>query len=547
MTSPTTTRKTVDVIIVGYGPTGLVLASLLGQKGHQVAVVERWPALYGKPRLSHIDGETARLISLAGDGEEALRESWTTPHYYWKNGKGQLLMDVAHGNTRRMLWDDHISVHLPHIEEEIHKRIAALPNVHLYRGYQAADLVQDADGVRLTGRTWGDARHGGDVDELHLQARYLVGADGAKSHVRESIGVERIDFGFNERWLCVDTEPLRPLPAKFNENGMQICDPKRGYMFIPIGKKRQRFEFALLPGESTESMQTVDAAFRLLQDYHGIGREDVSLIRNLVYTFECRLAQRWRVGRVFLAGDAAHTNPPYLGQGACSGMRDGANLAWKLDLVLRGVADDGLLDTYEAERRPHCQTLMLDARSLGQVANTSNPLKAAVRDLLFRFKLTPKPKFPILTAGVLAHGDDGKPVSEAGTLPAQGHLMADGKTLRFDDHVGFRFALIARAGALAGLSASSLEELALIGVRLIELAPDSGPGVPMEGVARMTDLDGVYGRLLDPLHADVVIIRPDFVLFGHAAKADAAALVEQLLQRLHHAPSRLPGRQMAAA
>ena len=136
--------------------------------------------------------------------------------------------------------------------------------------------------------------------ELRLRARYLVGADGSNSFVRDSLGVERHDFGFNERWLCVDTEPQRPLPAKFNENAVQVCDPKRGYMFMPIGRKRQRFEFALLPGESTEAMQTHEAAYKLLQQYHGLERADVKLIRNLVYTFECRLAKAWRVGRVFL-------------------------------------------------------------------------------------------------------------------------------------------------------------------------------------------------------------------------------------------------------
>lgn len=165
-------------------------------------------------------------------------------------------------------------------------------------------------------------------------------------------------------------------------------------MFMPIGTKRQRFEFALLPDETTEEMQTVDAAFRLLKQYHGLEPEDLNLIRNLVYRFECRLAKSWKVGRVFLAGDAAHTNPPYLGQGACSGMRDAANLAWKFDLVLRGLSDASLLDAYESERGPHTQQIMLDSRALGLVANTSNPVKAAVRDLLFKFNLAPKPKFP---------------------------------------------------------------------------------------------------------------------------------------------------------
>lgn len=516
-----------DVIIVGYGPTGLVLASLLGQRGHQVTVVERWSSLYGKPRLTHIDGETARLISVTADGDHALRDAWTTPHYNWINGKGQLLLDVCVGNTRRMLWDDHISVHQPHIEEAIHERVAAMPNVRLLRGYIATALAQDADGVRLTCQPWRKEQASSVPAEggLTLRARFLVGADGSKSFVRQSLGVERFDFGFNERWLCVDTEPLRPLPAKFDENAIQVCDPKRGYMFMPIGRKRQRFEFALLPGERTEDMSSPEAAFQLLRQYHGIGPEDVSLMRHLVYTFECRLAKNWRVGRVFLAGDAAHTNPPYLGQGACSGMRDGANLAWKFDLVLRGAADDALLDTYERERVPHVRQLMLDARSLGLAANTSNPVKAAVRDLLFRFNLTPKPKFPILTDGVLARGADGRPIQGAGTLPAQGRVAVDGRTMRFDEHAGFGFTLVSRREMLATLPGDLRAVLLRAGVREVVLG------------AQVQDVDGVYGRSLDALGADAMLIRPDFVLYGHAARDGVRSLLQGFLKNLRRDPA----------
>jgi len=523
----TVSTPPVDVIVVGYGPSGLVLASLLGQLGHRVAVVERWPKLYGKPRLTHIDGETARLVSVCGDADQALRDSWTTPHYYFFNGKNQLLLDAGPGNTRRMLWDDHISVHLPHIEEAIHERILSLPNVQLYRGYAANGLQQDAEGVTLRCVPWHKAESSASLlPELTLRARYLVGCDGSNSFVREALGVQRIDFGFNERWLCVDTEPLRPLPAKFEANAIQVCDPHRGHMFMPIGKKRQRFEFALLPNETTEEMQSVEAAFRMLKHYHGLGPEDVSLIRNLVYTFECRLAKTWKVNRVFLAGDAAHTNPPYMGQGACSGMRDAANLAWKFNLVFRGLCDAELLETYERERRPHAEQIMVGSRSLGLVANTSSPVKATVRDFLFRFNLAPKPKFPVLTNGVLARTDDGKLLAHAGTLAPQGRVTVNGITMRFDEHVGFGFALICRPGLAGKLSPELSAALKVAGVQVVELAATS------EG-ERVIDADGVYGRFLDSLRADAVLTRPDFVVYGHADSSNLEQHLERFLQQLH--------------
>lgn len=517
-----------DLIIVGYGPTGLTLASLLGQQGHRIAVVERWPQLYGLPRLTHIDGETARLISLAADGEHALREAWTTPHYSWVNGKGQLLMDVAHGNTRRMIWDDHMSVHQPHIEEAIHERITGLPNVTLLRGHVASALQQDGEGVRLTIHPWqkGQESSGRAEESVVLRGRYLVGCDGSKSFVRTALGIERIDFGFNERWLCVDTQPRRPLPSRFDENAVQVCDPRRGYMFMPIGRKRQRFEFALLPGEKTEDIAREDAAWRMLRQYHDLGPEDLQLMRHLVYTFECRLAQRWRVGNVFLAGDAAHTNPPYLGQGACSGMRDAANLAWKLNLVLRGVSADSLLDTYETERRPHVLTLMQQARSLGLVANTSNPVKAAVRDLLFRFKLAPRPEFPILTDGVLQRQPCGAVARHAGSLPGQGHLVVDGRKLRFDEHAGWSFTLLLRHLSHGGLPARLQASLHTASVRLMTI---DGPATDP---ARVEDADGTYRALMDELAADAVLLRPDFVLYGHARLDALPALLDGFFVQL---------------
>lgn len=290
-------------------------------------------------------------------------------------------------------------------------------------------------------------------------------------------------------------------------------------MFIPIGKRRQRFEFALLANETTETMQTEEAAYRLLDQYHGLGREDVQLLRNLVYTFECRLATRWRVGRAFLAGDAAHTNPPYLGQGACSGMRDASNLAWKLNLVLRGLAREDLLDTYQTERLPHAKQLMLDSRALGQVANTTNPVKAAIRDLLFRLKLTPKPAFPVLKDGVLARTGTGKLLDQAGTLPAQGRLQIEGHALRFDEHVGFHFAIICKPGVAARLPRQLAQRLEAIGASVVEL---------VAGV----DLDGVYAQLLGSLHADLAVLRPDFVLYGHSKAEDATGLLTELLTDL---------------
>ncbi|KEQ52162.1 bifunctional 3-(3-hydroxy-phenyl)propionate/3-hydroxycinnamic acid hydroxylase [Sphingobium chlorophenolicum] len=534
----------VDVIVVGYGPAGLVLASLLGQQGHQVAVVERWPELYGMPRLTHVDGETARFISLAGDGEQAFREAWDTPHYYWVNGKGQILLDITGENTKKMIWDDHLSVHQPHFEEAIHDRILTLPNVKLFRGYVASEMSQDANTAYLTCVPWDAEKNAVAIDgvPVHLEAPYLVGTDGSKSFVRSSLGIDRIDLGFNRRWLLVDSYPTKPLPPKFDKKGMQYCDPKRPHMHIPIGSTGQRFNFALLDNEKTEDMNTEDAVFRMLKHFHGLGRQDLTLIRYLVYAFECRMAKSWRTGRIFLAGDAAHTTPPYLGQGACAAIRDSSNLAWKFDLVLRGLANESILDTYEPERRPHAFKLLQAARKLGILANLRNPFLAAIRDMVMRFKRPPSPAFPILTDGILARDASGKPMPGAGSLPGQGRLTIDGETKTFDEHIGFHFTLIAKHGVAAGIPAPLRKDLDSIGVRILDLAPRGQAAAN----GSVVDVDGVYGSLLDEMNADVAIIRPDFVLYGYSDSKGMVALLSDLLKQLRFTRGREVAQRAAA-
>ncbi|MGP3916600.1 bifunctional 3-(3-hydroxy-phenyl)propionate/3-hydroxycinnamic acid hydroxylase MhpA [Nonomuraea sp. 10N515B] len=504
-----------DVAVVGYGPTGLVAASMLGQAGHRVVVCERWPSLYGLPRLTHIDDETARMVQAAGDVDEALRDS-TPTEYLWVNGREEELLRMPAAPVGPMGFPTHISMYQPDVEDSIDRRIRTLPNVEIRQGWSVAALAQDATGVELTLTPW-KPTEGADAEQRRLRARYVIAADGSKSAIREMLGIERDDFGFNERWLNFDTEWLRPVPAEFRTT-KQYCDPARGHMYMIIGEYRQRFEFALLAGESREEFERPKTAWRLLAQTHGLGPEDVRIIRQIVYTFESRVARRWRERRVFLAGDAAHTMPPYLGQGACSGIRDSFNLGWKLDLVLRGLADESLLDTYELERRPHATAITHMAMGLGAIANTHDPDAAAQRDAAFRAgQAPPPPTIPALADGVLHHQPDGTVTPPTGGLVPQGRVTAGELTGRFDDVVGRGFVLVSAIDVAAVLSPEHRGFLSELGCRMVRLGHD------------VIDEDGVYGRHLHELGAVAYLARPDFVLFGAAADAtELTALVDEL-------------------
>ncbi|GAB3861785.1 bifunctional 3-(3-hydroxy-phenyl)propionate/3-hydroxycinnamic acid hydroxylase [Nocardioides maradonensis] len=514
-----------DVAIVGYGPAGLVLASALGKAGHQVVVFERWPGLYGLPRLTHIDGETARVIASVGDLGHALRDALPLDYYRYYNGAGEQLIELdwrgeSSGHPA------HISMYQPDIEDAVDAGARASGNVEINQGWSVVSFRDTGDRVEVTARPWSQSRTGQwshSDEERTISARYLVGADGANSFVRTTLGIERSDNGVDDRWLNIDTERLHPLPERFDRT-TQFCDPLRGHMFMPIGRSRQRFELAVLPGEDLAPYEDPEFAWSWLRDTHGLGPDDVRILRQVVYTFQGRIAERWRSGRVLLAGDAAHTTPPYMGQGACSGMRDGITLAWKLDLVLRGLAGDELLDTYETERRPHATAITEISTALGKVANTHDPVEAAARDEAFRTgNVPPPPAFPTLVAGVVHH--TGEQVSPyAGTLTPQAVVRTERGEGLFDDVVGRGFSLVAAGDWRAVLDAERLTFVEALGVTTATLAPGAPDSV--------VDVEGRYAGWLAEHDATAFIGRPDYHLFWAGALEDLPEALDQLGERL---------------
>ncbi|GAA3844228.1 bifunctional 3-(3-hydroxy-phenyl)propionate/3-hydroxycinnamic acid hydroxylase [Brevibacterium ammoniilyticum] len=513
---------TYDVAVVGYGPSGLVLASALGRRGHRVVVIERWKTLYGLPRLNHIDGEVARIIQNVGDVEVALKGSAPADEYVWRNGAGEKLLTVDWSGESSG-FAAHYTMYQPDIEDAIDADVRTRDNVDVLQGFKGIDLSQDADGVTLRVRPWSRddetaADHG--EDDLIIRAKYIVGADGANSFVRTALGIDRDDLECNDVWLNLDTEKVRDLPERFDVS-TQFCDPLRPNMSMPIGPGRQRFEVAVLPGENPEEALTEEHAWKWFRERHDLGPEDVRILRHIVYVFSARTAHRWRDGRAFLIGDAAHTMPPYMGQGACSGMRDGLTLAWKLDLVLRGHADEAFLDTYEEERRPHVAAIQAGSIALGKIANMLDVDAAKARDeAFFAGETLDAPPFPTIESGYLARGEQ----PYAGTLSPQGRIAKDGATALFDDIIGNGLHLVTSGDPATVLSAEQFDRLAEVGAAVVSTAP----GTPWS----VTDVDGTYRDYFASTDSEVFIARPDFVVFGTGAMADAPALVDDMIAQL---------------
>ena len=521
-------RLDADVAIVGYGPVGQALAALLGRAGHRVMVFERFQDIYRLPRAVHLDHEIMRLLQLLGLADVLAEEMVPVDDYRWLGADGELLLRFDRHGLAPSGWEGDYMFFQPELEAAIH-RDACIPwGVTVERGWAAEGLKHAGDHVQLTIHRVSEEEPGqlARTGEYRtVRARWLVGADGANSFVRETCGISRRDLGFRERWLVVDAEPhdmgaLAHLPV-----ASQRCDPARPTTIVQSGPRHRRWEFMLLPNEQPSDFEDTERVWALLEPWYR--PQDGPLTRSTVYEFRSMVADEMRKGRVLIVGDAAHLTPPFLGQGLCSGLRDAANAAWKLDLVLRGVADERLLSTIEAERQLQNETVIRLAIELGKILCQLDPKAAAERDWTLRAAGPPPPlELAPLTRGLL-HQPIGEPDPLAGTLSVQGVVAHAGREGRFDDVVGAGFQLIVAEGdPLDRLSGAERKLLDTLGATVASLDPTAPHGVQ--------DVDGRLTAWLSEHNAHAVLVRPDFYVFGGAASSHALPeLLEDLRTQLH--------------
>jgi 3-(3-hydroxy-phenyl)propionate hydroxylase len=532
------TETDFDVVISGYGPTGQATAALLGRLGHSVCVFERWPSLYGLPRLCTLDGEAARIIQAAADIDDALRDSNPCRRYVLVNEDDQLLIDIDWSADHICGYPLRISMHQPDIEDAL-DTAAQARGVEVNQGWEAVGLEQDAQGVtvRARKRVRGDDGQWQLSDERTVRARYLIGADGARSAIREQAGIELEDCGFASAWLSVDALRKRKLPLIQGHSDdiripvVTMAPEGRARAVIPIGATRLRFEFWVDPDSDHQEMLSSDVGYEAIERGYGLTADDVEVYRTVVYPFKSMLAKTWRDGQVFIAGDAAHQMTPFLGQGACSGLRDAINLAWKLDLVLRGVSDEALLDSYEEERKPHVTGHVIGSSELGRVSLELDPEIAAARDaVLLRGEGPPPPPDPVLRSGVLHRRGDGEIELPVGDLGPQGVVTFGGESGRFDDLVGWGFQVIGRdydpSTHLSDRQRRFLESVRGIVVGVTGNEDAAGPGMAI-------DLGRAYSSYFTQYGFVAIILRPDFTLFGGASThEELSGLIDELQEQL---------------
>ncbi|HEY0934873.1 MAG TPA: bifunctional 3-(3-hydroxy-phenyl)propionate/3-hydroxycinnamic acid hydroxylase [Trebonia sp.] len=515
-----------DCVVVGGGPVGLLTAVFLGQAGLRVSVVERWPQRYPLPRACTIDHEALRILQAAGlmAGHASLFEPSQGERggYEFRNGAGELLQTIDWNRTAESGWANTNGFYQPDLEEALEARAVATPGVTVHRGWTFRALTQDREGARVRVTV---APTGLPAEVMQIRARWVIGADGASSPVRTQLGIDVGDSGFQADWLVVDYQPLTE--EKWTAFVTQYCDPAQPTTAVNSGPGRRRFEFMRRADMTVEELNQDSTAWRLMAPW-GVTPQTARLERHAVYTFRGQWAQAWRQGNVFLAGDAAHLMPPFLGQGLCAGLRDARALSWRLGLVHRGLATPAVLDTYGPERTGHVREIIDEAVAAGRVICELDAGRAAARDAEMKklardpAAVTREPPHPRLGEPSLTCPSGGA----EGRLAPQGQIQAAGQTGLFDDVAGAGWQLISRTGDPAGL----LDDDDVSWFRQI-----GGVIADVSGDGTVTDLDGAYERWFAKNGCEAFLARPDFYVFAAGKHTDIPCFVARLRQALQSA------------
>lgn len=511
----------VDVLVVGNGPVGATIAALLGRYGVTTLVLDKLHEIVLMPRAIALDNEALRILQLAGLSEDAF-EKIVIPEVKMHS---PVLGQFGRANTEGCI-DGHpklVTFYQPDLERAMRGQVSRLKSVTSLGGFELESLVEEEGCVVATVRDQNGHSHS-------VRAQYLIGADGASSKVRTLIGQEFEGQTYAEDWLIVDAKNRHQSAIDHIEF---ICDPRRPTPHMPAPGGRERWEFMLQPGESREELESPESIAQLIAPW--VNPLELEIERKAVYRFHARCCNRFSKGRTFLVGDAAHITPPFVGQGLVAGLRDGANLAWKLAWVLRGHAAPAILDSYDVERRPHAQAMINLAKLMGRLVMPKNKIAAFfIHGFMRMLGLTPatrryfeqldiKPKNTFKQGLFVQHRRGDKLVR--GSLFPQAWIRTLQKQIKLsDDALGDNLTLVGfGVDPLSLLTTDQIVSWEKMGGHFLEVRPRG-----QRSGGRCDFVEDMNHEIL-PLAAKgaLVAVRPDRIIMHHAPGTEAGRLIRE--------------------
>ena len=349
--------KQFDIAICGYGPVGSTFAGLMGKLGHKVLVIDRNIGPSPTARAINTDGEQLRTFDRLGIAEKVVENSTEVHRVHFGDANLNPIQTIEQPvGVSAMGWPNQVLFYQPELEGFIRASVESENNIVIKEGTELLSFDDTTEGVTINCKN--------SEGDLMFFSKYLIGCDGASSFVRRELDVDLEDFEYNQEWLVCDAHLTKKINIPEKE-AMQVCDPKRPGTYVPGRRGHLRFEFKKMPGEDSKELEKEENVWKLLKPW--INENNAKLERAQVYSFHACIAETWRKGNVLIAGDAAHQMPPFMGAGMGTGIRDITNISWKLDLLLKNKAKEGILDTYQKERHSHAKWTIAQTVTIGQV------------------------------------------------------------------------------------------------------------------------------------------------------------------------------------
>ena len=487
--------KKYDVAICGYGPVGSVCSILLAQYGHNVLLIDKNNGPSPTARAINTDGEQLRVFDKFDIGKKIVKNSNQIERVHFSNSNLEPIQSLNQPmGESAMGWPNQVLFYQPELESFIREKVNDHKNINVIESCELTDFENFNDSVNLKCIKKNKI--------LNFNSKFLIGCDGASSFIRKSLDIKLDDFGYNQKWLVCDAHLTKDINLK-NEL-IQVCNPKRPCTFLHGRRGHLRFEFKVMPDDNLNDLENKEFIWNLLSPW--INKYNAKLERAVIYNFHACIANEWQKENIFLAGDSAHQMPPFMGAGMGTGVRDVANLSWKINLVLKNIASPEILKTYQKERYPHAKWTIAQTVSIGELIEGF--CAAAEGKKFIPEKKGYDVKFPHIPSGIYTNPDDeitGYPVP-------QPILYIDNKKIKLDKVIESKFVIISNK-QIFNITNKAKQIVKNLNIDFVHITKNDDPDNRFKNIFKKYDY---------------VIVRPDLYVYGGSSKDKLSEMIESL-------------------